>query len=703
MATVNNNADTCTGMDRVSTRIKRKIRKGTQSCWECKKRKTKCIFPKSSDSICVGCKSRRTTCIGQEFDDDSPMIRKHARPEETGSFVAQPMPQGNQVPGTTPRAVNDSSLTSSLTLASPRHADTYIAAPNTDNFYAITSKIAATWPCEQDLEIILSLQAGCSNPFHSVTCTPYFKCVCDDTPSPSEILKLPRPGSHPVQFAKKLLLLAIFLQSIPSCSQDTSLYLSVTPHDLMCLISKTATRLVTSHDEFVESIEGVECIIMESMQHNSLGSLRRAYLSIHRAIAIALTMGLHRHGQRSLTRTPNPDSNSQLRMGHIWFRLVQSDRYLSLMLGLPLARPDRSFANQESLNSCTPMEAMGRIICVASERILQRNQVDILHPSWTKEIDNLLRKASNYMLPQWWLVPDISSHSTNKTGDTTRLMYHFTHYFLVTQLHLPYLLQRSDENQYDYSKLTAINASREILTRFILLRSTKSRDVFCRGVDFIAFIACMVLCLAHIMAGGTGDSLYATSNRPDRAFDSIIHQRLSDRGLLERTLEIMDRIVLDSQDTIALKIVHILRPLLVIGSATSTDDAMYCINCSFGEESYDLGCSGEMNDSGDTLCIFVPHLGKVTLERVNFTEMLSAESDRLVDPPILNVLGLNEYALSERSPSLLQDNSNVENILVNEMEPGDNGVRYQLSEQFLTRPPEETNWFLQDVEATFID
>ena len=52
---------------------RRKLRKGTQSCWECKRRKAKCIF---SDSlgICDSCKRRGTDCVSQDTDENPPPL-----------------------------------------------------------------------------------------------------------------------------------------------------------------------------------------------------------------------------------------------------------------------------------------------------------------------------------------------------------------------------------------------------------------------------------------------------------------------------------------------------------------------------------------------------------------------------------------------------------------------------------------------------
>lgn len=57
----------CTGTSPPLKR--RKVRRGTQSCWECKRRKTRCTFATPHESVCDGCRSRRVKCISQNFDD----------------------------------------------------------------------------------------------------------------------------------------------------------------------------------------------------------------------------------------------------------------------------------------------------------------------------------------------------------------------------------------------------------------------------------------------------------------------------------------------------------------------------------------------------------------------------------------------------------------------------------------------------------
>lgn len=50
---------------------RRKVRKGTHSCWECKRRKMKCIFSLITSAACNGCRRRGSKCVRQEFPDEA--------------------------------------------------------------------------------------------------------------------------------------------------------------------------------------------------------------------------------------------------------------------------------------------------------------------------------------------------------------------------------------------------------------------------------------------------------------------------------------------------------------------------------------------------------------------------------------------------------------------------------------------------------
>lgn len=49
---------------------RRRLRKGTHSCWACKRRKVRCTFAFSTDATCIICRRRGTKCISQELPED---------------------------------------------------------------------------------------------------------------------------------------------------------------------------------------------------------------------------------------------------------------------------------------------------------------------------------------------------------------------------------------------------------------------------------------------------------------------------------------------------------------------------------------------------------------------------------------------------------------------------------------------------------
>ena len=382
----------------------------------------------------------------------------------------------------------------------------------------------------------------------------------------------------------------------------------------MSRVVDTAHSLVNCNDELVASIEGIECITIESMYHNNAGNLRRSWLIMRRAMLIAQTMGLHRG------RTPpsimQTLESTAVRPESVWFRLVQSDRYLSMMLGLPQGAPESNFfATTNSLEICTATERLQRIDCVVAGRILQRNEADINDLTATQDIDKLLQTASMFMPPQWWLIPNLPSSTGDKMEhfqETVRLMDQFTHYHLLARLHFPYLLRSSADRKYEYSKITAVNASREVLTRFVAFRGSNTVGSYCRGIDFLVFIASTTLCLAHINAHHQG-RVFAGDSDDGFFFRSLVHQRPGDRGMMERALNSVEHMASASADMIASKIASIFRHLLVLEADAADGSSYSASSTTSGEDG--LECSGRSSDGGGVLHIYIPCLGSIKIER----------------------------------------------------------------------------------------
>lgn len=66
---------------------RRKMRKGTHSCWECRRRKVKCLLALPNDAVCINCSRRGTSCIGQDEVLDGHYSATNEAEEQTISQI----------------------------------------------------------------------------------------------------------------------------------------------------------------------------------------------------------------------------------------------------------------------------------------------------------------------------------------------------------------------------------------------------------------------------------------------------------------------------------------------------------------------------------------------------------------------------------------------------------------------------------------
>jgi len=564
---------------------RRRVRKGTASCWECKRRKTRCTFASPSESVCDGCRSRQLRCISQQFYESQQdgIYRESTAPKGVSPDPSQPTKK--------------------------------------DGYAHLRRDLLSAWPKQHELDAILSIPANTSVVFHGMICSPYTTSPPNKTstlPSRHGLLALPLPDAHPVLIARKLLLLGTFLQGMPGGFGKA---LGATSRFLV----ETVGRLVTSNDDLVGVLEGIECLMIEAMYHNNAGNLRRAWVTHRRAMAIGQMLGLDRLAPLEPPQMIDHQILDRVDPEHMWFRLVTTDRYLSLILGLPQASPESKLGVPSALTSCPPTARMERIMSVAGGLILQRNKTSPYDVVRTREIDQLLQEAATLLPPRWWLIPDIAA----MTGDgseafteTLRLMSQFAHYHLLAQLHLPYLLLPSNDRGHDYSKITTVTASRELLSRFVSFRSPGNPfSAYCRGVDFLAFIASTVLALAHIDVRRQKQrqrQLASTeSDGTGSVLDFLAHQWPGDRGLLERTLESMEKTAQNGNDAVAVGISNLLRRLLVLEEGAANGGVSYTIRISSetgDPESLPGPESSRYQQGAAELRIRIPYFGTVSIE-----------------------------------------------------------------------------------------
>lgn len=475
--------------------------------------------------------------------------------------------------------------------------------------------MVTAWPSEYELELIRALPVGLSSYLHCGFCRPDSSTVEKGIQRTTDLLGLPPMDSHPVLFARKLLVLGTFLQgALPSAvkiMEDQGFL----PRQIMHRVVSTATKLVTTVDDLLCSVEAIECIMLEAMYHNYSGNLHRSWKATRRAITTAQAMALHRGITSPSVRFLEPNARKEFDLDHLTFRLAEMDAYLSIMLGLQRSSLDtRHITHEKALAACCPAERMRRIHYIVQERIIARSTSADFNLAEVQETDRVIQKAAAEMSPRWWLTPNFTPDDADGTKimqDMIRVMGQLTHYHLLIRLHLPYVL--SPDRRCDYSKVVAVNTSRELLNRFLSFRTSNPAHYYCRGSDCLAFIASTILCVVHIKSIEDANNKPPGSLSGDTGYKFLAHSRLSDRGLMEQVLEIIEAMYEPGTDAISTRISRILRDLLFIESSAAAGKTY---NVSSSETTNEeLECDGRLVDGGKAMRVHIPNFGNIDFER----------------------------------------------------------------------------------------
>jgi hypothetical protein len=575
---------------------RRKLRKGTTSCWDCKKRKVKCTYDAKSDTVCIACRRRGAPCVSQEEEyqehsqgNREPLFDRMQRVEslleqllEVAHKFDRNVITTNSMHGgfehSTPASDNQSH-----TLGSP--PETHIATNSaftrvTNDHKKLSEELLKAFPSQHDVNLFCKsnyiVTYYCHHIFTNPSDCQNVLCESDDSSKQeafdfvNHLAQIPSSTMPPVLIAKRMMILALFLQYF----QSQNLH-GLPEHPLLVMnrLMDTAVRLVTSNENIVCCIEGVECIILEGVFHSNGGNLRRAWLAYRKAMVTAQLIKIDR---------PNPppiqtlESRRVIDPKFMWFRIAYMDSCLSLMLNLPHGGQETNM--EHGTPGETPSRKLERAHTLVARRIIDRNRHEpsLRDLDTTRELDRELLNAAKALPEKFWLPPNFNNLQPNTREafwEMARLCDQTHHYNLVCVpkllehddkhmltskrqyshlLHLPYLLQNDQASDYHvYAAITCVNASREILSRCNSYRSfnTNTATVYCRSSDFLALMAAMTILIAHI-------------DSHKLAEDWRAHQRLSDRAMVEELLSSFEKIGKRTNDSLTHKSAEQLRCLL---------------------------------------------------------------------------------------------------------------------------------------------
>jgi hypothetical protein len=466
----------------------------------------------------------------------------------------------------------------------------------TENMDAVRRHLWAAFPTDDDSRILLRNSSIPSLYIKLVNTLPHSNLTHKRLAAALPELAFPDEDSHPVILAKYMLLFAITLQS-PTGKQNIGL--SQPQAVLQRRLFKAATRWVTTQPEMHGTVDCLICIILEGVFEVNSGNLRSAWAVYRRAMTVAQLMGMHRSPMPTLRYI---DQALEVDPRFVWFRILYMDRYLSLLLGLPQGAADTSTAALSTLQQEPPLGRFERQLTVIASRILERNDhpYAVTDTTATMSIDTELLQIATGIPASFWRPANFHNLKVGcpeSLLETVRLAAQVYYYGLLIQLHLPFMMALGGNPASGYSKNTCVNASREIMSRFIAHRTFNPISSCSRPVDFFALLAGMTLLLAHL------DALHS----PDPA-SFLAHQRLSDRAMLEQALERMDVISHTNKDPVTEKSARVIRQLLDV-EADAAQGNQYTAGIVTG------GVIAEHGKVGLELRLQIPYLGMIKIVR----------------------------------------------------------------------------------------
>ena len=531
---------------------KRRLRKGTFSCWECKRRKRRCDIGAHATTACSWCQQRGLDCVGQDRDDACQVDTTdvEGRLDEVEALVSRFVQQRN---GYRRRRFSRNQLedfsrrapltVSAESLLSPTEARNIRCRELGGFLYSALPK----------LEIINAITHRGRSVFRQ------HLGMHDD---PTALLEGPifKPH-HLLLAARKLFQLALCLRQMQFMEHgDIDLDLGGSPHEIADRYV-TAASYVTGQDFLIQSVDGLETLMMQAYCRIYIGDAAGMRPILHCALTNGQRIGLNKA----------MDACNESR----WFRLVYAERFLALGLGKRAFAADCHIASDRLLATSNITRRLERIHVLIAGRIITRNLAlqqresnlsgdsvsssgqEVYVPASisfavmksqdsdrtlsnheykeTQDLDHQLKQAAKCVPIAWWNAPCLSLTDDDAMMEhISHLLTQLHHHYLLILIHLPYIVDYKGIVQHysvDYNKQVAMNASREVLNRFAFFKKVTYVPSSFVGMGQKAFAASIALLLLHI-----------ASHRLGSQANPFEHQRPQDLCLIEQNIEALESI-----------------------------------------------------------------------------------------------------------------------------------------------------------------
>ncbi|KIW91176.1 uncharacterized protein Z519_08071 [Cladophialophora bantiana CBS 173.52] len=611
---------------------RKKIRRVVNSCLECRRRKIRCDLSSNASDICTACAARGIACEKWEHSSDAPdsyNLELSARLRRVESLLEKltDVESLDAVEAALNVGSGDGSITAPIEghnhpplislfdnavfghqeQSTPSSGPEYRSPsqvsgiPHNAKLEKLRLVLSALLPTQDDADLI----AASTNAWGLGQLL--YAATERSTKADLEIATLSK-GS-PLTIARTLMHFAILIQQLPPEFDTSRLQFNSPIETVLQKYLYYVADLVTSKDDFACTMEGLECLLLQSLFYINDGNLRRAWLAARRALYTAQFLGLQK-SYLSCIRNSDGDGASHRANAMMWTRTVMLDRFLAPILGLPCGAGSDCFGEDGTMVPIIDfIDVFERRLCVIAGLIAARNQKDPA-PGYTTtlDIDEKLEKLAKDMGDMLTKIPTLHTpHPSPADEDSFKLVMSQIWFYQITIiLHIPWMLRAFTDSKFEYSRFACLNASREHLRRYLALRDTNNTQNTARIVDFGTVIAAVTLILNRVESA-TRDT--ATSDGD------------SDMKLVSKVVESMRTVSRGPREFMARQGVEVMEALL------------------------ELKNGNRDRDTSDTLRFTIPFFGPIVISRSNTpagaTPAAIAQNTLNADDPIESLLLLN--------------------------------------------------------------
>lgn len=293
--------------------------------------------------------------------------------------------------------------------------------------------------------------------------------------------------------------LALTMQQIPGTFDSSQLSLPAKPDALRDYYITAVETWMASDDGLASTIDGLSVLIVQTKYYVNLGKPRKGWLTIRRALNFAQMLGFHRqsyHGQDAATTSRKS----------IWLTIFQIERFLSLLLGYPSACLDAHYVSLlggDPKDGSLDPQRFAVNLSIITGQIINRNQdPNSMTVAVTLKIDQDLEDTRKILSSEWWNTAPGPEVGVGDVFDTFIAKTFFHNVRML--LHLPFMLKSNTDRRYEYSKIAALESSREMIGSYHCLRHPlRPLVAVCNVIDFQVFTSAMLLIINLLGIGNT--------------------------------------------------------------------------------------------------------------------------------------------------------------------------------------------------------